>query len=95
MRVARDWDEFLRFGLRRPEPKLANFEGHEVVGATPMDFAFCRDRPERRFLRRPTLKLALHRPRLQRHANAIACLQPREGLPVVPVLSEHRYGKHA
>jgi hypothetical protein len=45
------------------------------------------------FLRRPTLKLAVHRPRLQGHANAIAALQPREGLPVVPILPLSRSDK--
>lgn len=36
MQTARNWDEFLRFSLRSPEPKLENYEGHEVIGNTPM-----------------------------------------------------------
>jgi hypothetical protein len=36
-RIARDWNEFLRFGLRRPEPGTAEFEDHEIsLDKTPM-----------------------------------------------------------
>src|SRR6185369_6110418 len=41
--VARDWTEFLRFGLRRPEPHIEEFEGNEqetekspIAGAAPV-----------------------------------------------------------
>jgi len=36
MRTARDWNDFLRFALRRPESNLSEIEGGEVEGKTPM-----------------------------------------------------------
>ena len=34
--LARDWNEFLRFSLRRPEPNVTLFENYEVDDKTPM-----------------------------------------------------------
>jgi len=52
--------------------------------------SFCRYRPDRYVLWRPPPERTAHRPRFQGQADAIAAVQPREGLPVVPVLPMSR-----
>jgi hypothetical protein len=76
-------------GMLRPRPAVTIPLYLEHV------FSLCRNRTDRRVLWSPVLKFALYRASLQDHADAIAWVQPREGLPVVPVLSVHRYGKRA